>query len=144
MSEQQLTRVMLVDDHLLVRDGLNLLLSTFENVEVVGVAADGREALKILKDEWLDLVITDYNMPDMNGIELITEMKKDDELGAIPVIVVTTEGSLKKVEEFMKMGASGYVKKPFTPEIIREKLIQILGDMQDEESFENSDDGLDF
>ncbi len=107
-------------------------------------ASDGNEALIILKDEWLDIVITDYNMPDMNGLELILEMKTDSELNNIPVIVVTTEGSQKKVQEFMEQGASGYVKKPFTPEMIREKLTQILGEMEDEEELENSDDGLDF
>ncbi len=107
-------------------------------------AADGTEALKVLEDEWMDLVITDYNMPDMDGLELISEMKKDDDLCTIPVIVITTEGSQKKVEEFKEKGAAGYVKKPFTPEIIREKLTQILGEMQDEDSIEDDDDELDF
>ncbi len=107
-------------------------------------ASDGIKALEVLKDEWMDLVITDYNMPDMDGAELIIEMKKDDELKSIPVIVVTTEGSQKKVREFAEKGATDYVKKPFTPETIREKLTQILGEMQDEENFENGDDGLDF
>ncbi len=107
-------------------------------------ASDGIKALEVLKDEWMDLVMTDYNMPDMNGVELISEMKKNDELSSIPVIVVTTEGSQKKVQEFTEKGATDYVKKPFTPETIREKLTQILGEMQDEESFENGDDGLDF
>ncbi len=108
-------------------------------------AADGKEAFKVLKDEWIDLVITDYNMPYMNGVELISEMKKDDdELSSIPIIVVTTDGSQKKIQEFKEKGADGYVKKPFTPEIIREKLTQLLGEMQDEESVENGDDGFDF
>jgi len=107
-------------------------------------APDGVKALEVLKDEWMDLVITDYNMPEMNGGELISEMKKDDELSSIPVIVVTTEGSQDKVEEFSKIGANAYVKKPFTPEIIKEKLTQILGEMHDEGSNEDSDDDLDF
>ncbi len=107
-------------------------------------AGDGTEALKVLKDEWMDIVITDFNMPEMNGLEMISAMKKDDELSTIPAIVVTTEGSQKKVQEFMDKGAAGYVKKPFTPEIIREKLTQILGEMQDEESSEDGDDDLDF
>ena len=107
-------------------------------------AADGAKALGVLKDEWMDLVITDYNMPEMNGGELISAMKKDDEMSSIPVIVVTTEGSQDKVEEFIKMGADAYVKKPFTPEIIKEKLTQLLGEMHDEDSIEDSDDGLDF
>ena len=92
----------------------------------------------------MDLVITDYNMPEMNGGELITEMKKDDDLSSIPVIVVTTEGSQEKVEEFERMGADAYVKKPFTPETIKEKLTQLLGEMQDEDSFEDGDGEFDF
>ena len=92
----------------------------------------------------MDLVLIDYNMPDMNGLELISEMKKDDELNEIPVIVVTTEGSQKKEEEFMEKGAAGYIQKPFMPEEIREHLTQILGEMQDEESIENGDDDGDF
>ena len=107
-------------------------------------APDGAKALEELRNEWMDLVITDYNMPEMNGGELIMEMKKDDDLSSIPVIVVTTEGSKEKVEEFEKMGADAYVKKPFTPEIIKEKLTQLLGEMQDEESSEDGDGDFDF
>jgi len=107
-------------------------------------ASDGAKALEELRNEWMDLVITDYNMPEMNGGELITEMKKDDDLSSIPVIVVTTEGSKEKVEEFAEMGADAYVKKPFTPETIKEKLTQLLGEMHDEDSIEDSDDDLDF
>ncbi len=107
-------------------------------------AADGNEALKMLKDEWMDIVVTDFNMPEMNGLELISEMKKDDELSSIPSIVVTTEGSQVKIQEFIDKGATGYVKKPFTPEIIREKLTQILGEMHNEENIEEDDDDGDF
>jgi two-component system, chemotaxis family, chemotaxis protein CheY len=107
-------------------------------------APDGAKALEELRKEWMDLVITDYNMPEMNGGELITEMKKDDDLSSIPVIVVTTEGSKEKVEKFAEMGADAYIKKPFTPETIKEKLTQLLGEMYDEDSIEDSDDDLDF
>ena len=107
-------------------------------------ASNGNEAIKILRDKWMDIVITDYNMPDMNGIELIEEMKKDDLLKTIPVLVVTTEGSRKKAQEFIEKGAAGYIKKPFTPEIIRWKLTEILGEMEYDEAIENVDEGLDF
>jgi len=107
-------------------------------------AANGIEALKILEDEWMDIVITDYNMPEMDGMELIRQMKKNELFGSIPVLVITTEGSQKKVEEFITSGASGYIKKPFTPEFIREKLTEILGAPQDEENIDDSDEGFDF
>jgi len=107
-------------------------------------AGNGEEALEVLGNEWVDLVITDYNMPDMNGMELIQKMKKDDILQAIPVLVVTTEGSRQKVEAFIQEGAAGYVKKPFTPETIRFELTKILGEPENEGSIEGSDDDFDF
>ncbi len=137
--------ILIVDDSLPMRSVIikTIKASGFGAVNFYQ-AADGIKALEILKDEWMDLVITDYNMPDMNGAELISEMKKDDELRSIPAIVVTTEGSRKKIQEFTEKGAAGYVKKPFTPEAIREQLTLLLGEMHDENSNENSDDDLDF
>ncbi len=107
-------------------------------------AENGIEALEVLKNEWCDIVLTDFNMPEMDGMELLSAIKKDKEISAIPVLIITTEGSEKRVAEFMEKGASGYVKKPFTPEVIRQKLIDILGDIAHEDNFEESDDGLDF
>ena len=108
-------------------------------------AVNGREALKVLNEEWLDLVLTDYNMPDMNGLELIEEMKKDETLKSMPVIMVTTEGSKERVEKFLAKGIAGYIKKPFTPEQIKQKLREIIGETEDEKQpFENGDEALDF
>lgn len=107
-------------------------------------AENGMKAMEVLRSEWMDLVITDYNMPDMNGGELISEMKKDDTLSTVPVIVVTTEGSREKMQELTEKGADSYIKKPFTPEMIKEKLTDLLGEMQDENSIESGDDDLDF
>ncbi|TWI63932.1 two-component system chemotaxis response regulator CheY [Desulfobotulus alkaliphilus] len=106
-------------------------------------ASNGREALAVVGESWLDLVVTDYNMPDMNGMEMIEEFKKDAVLAGIPVLVVTTEGSLEKVEAFLQMGAAGYIKKPFSPEQIREKIVAILGEPHGTES-EEGDAELDF
>lgn len=107
-------------------------------------AADGLEALAVLREKWVDIVVTDYNMPNMNGIGLIDEMKKDETLSTIPVLVITTEGSKLKVDEFAEKGAAGYIKKPFTPEEIRSKLHEILGDTYDDDGFETEDEDLDF
>jgi len=137
-------KMLIVDDSLPMRAIIirTIKASGFMNTEFFE-AENGNEALKVLAQEWLDLVITDYNMPDINGIELIQEMKRDEVLNAIPVLVVTTEGSQKKMNEFIKEGATGYVKKPFTPETIRFELIKILGGPQDEGSIEDGDDELD-
>ncbi len=109
-------------------------------------AENGKEALAMMKSTWLDLVITDYNMPEMNGMALIREMQKDEILSTIPILVITTEGSKEKVEAFIKSGATGYVKKPFSPEEIRSKLNNILGFgvADNDETSEASDDGFDF
>ncbi len=138
-------KMLVVDDSLPMRSIIirTIKASGFTDAEFLE-AGNGKEALDVLNNEWLDLVITDYNMPDMNGMELIQEMKKDDILNAIPVLVVTTEGSKQKVEEFIEKGAAGYVKKPFTPEAIRSELVKILGEAEDEGSFEDGDDDLDF
>jgi two-component system chemotaxis response regulator CheY len=108
-------------------------------------ATNGREALDILNEEWLDLVLTDYNMPDMNGLELVEEMNKDDHLKSIPAVMITTEGSRERVEEFMAKGVIDYIKKPFTPEQIKQKLKHIMGETEDEEQrYDNGDEELDF
>jgi YesN/AraC family two-component response regulator len=80
MSEQQPIRVMIVDDHLLVRDGLNLLLSTFDEIEVVGLAADGQEAITLYEQARPDVILMDLRMPGMGGIEAVkARFKKQTE-----------------------------------------------------------------
>lgn len=108
-------------------------------------AANGKEALQVMDQQWLDLVLTDYNMPDMNGLELLKSMKQSDTLADIPVIMVTTEGSDQRVEQFLKQGAVAYIKKPFTPEQIKSHLHRILGEPEHGQvSADTSDEGLDF
>jgi two-component system chemotaxis response regulator CheY len=138
-------KMLIVDDSLPMRAIIirTIKASGFMETEFLQ-AGDGEEALAVLGNEWVDLVITDYNMPDMNGMELIQKMKKDEILHAIPVLVVTTEGSRQKVEAFIDEGAAGYVKKPFTPETIRFELTKILGEPENEGSIEGSDDDFDF
>lgn len=108
-------------------------------------AANGREALSVLDQQWLDLVLTDYNMPDMNGLDLLNQMKQSDVLKDIPVVIVTTEGSEKRLAEFIEQGALAYIRKPFTPEQIKAQLNQILGEPQHESgSDDECDEDLDF
>ncbi|MFW6148017.1 MAG: response regulator [Thermodesulfobacteriota bacterium] len=93
-------------------------------------AADGREAMRVLTSEWVDILLTDINMPNMNGLELIGEMKKDEVFKKIPVVMVTTERSEQKVHQAMEMGATGYITKPFLPEKIKETLSAIMGEAE--------------
>lgn len=107
-------------------------------------AANGQEALNIMKNGWIDLVLTDYNMPVMNGLEFIRAVKRNELLQDIPVVVVSTEGSREKIDEFTASGATAYITKPFTPERIRDLVTDILGESEDEDEFDNGDDDLDF
>lgn len=107
-------------------------------------AADGKQGLEKLKTHTVDIVITDYTMPEMDGLEMIRSMKKDPATAAIPVVVVTTEGSSEIVNKFMEQGADGYIKKPFTPEQVRDLLVQILGESDYDAESDGTDSDLDF
>ncbi len=86
-------------------------------------AANGSEAMNILKTQKIDMLITGHNMPRMKGLELVTWMKADSSLNAIPVIVVTAEGSRERLKEFMNLAIEGYLLKPFTPEKLCQAII---------------------
>ncbi|MBW1797087.1 MAG: response regulator [Deltaproteobacteria bacterium] len=137
--------VLIVDDSSSMRAIIKKIIkvSGFSVGEFL-VAADGKEALKVLKDEWVDIVLTDINMPNMNGMELIAEMKKDELMRSIPVVMVTTEGSEKKRQEAMDLGASGYVKKPFLPEDIKRTLSSIMGEEDGQRDHDEDDEAGDF
>lgn len=123
--------VLIVDDSLPMRIVLKKTIKASGfNVGSFFDAGNGKEALEVLRREWLDLVLTDYNMPDMNGLELLDQMKADEILKTIPVVIVTTEGSQLRVREFMEGGAADYIRKPFTPEEIRNKLSRIMGEAE--------------
>ncbi len=94
-------------------------------------ASDGEAALKLLGECWMDLVLSDINMPNMNGEELIRRMECDELLRTIPVIVVSTDSSLSRVNQMMALGAKGYIAKPFLPEILREEVEKVLGVARD-------------
>ncbi len=138
-------KILIVDDSLPMRSVIKKTIkaSGFNTSEFYE-AEDGESALKVLDSNWLDIVVTDYNMPVMNGIELIQEMKKNEMFKEIPVLVITTEGNQQKIDAFIKSGATGYIKKPFTPEEIKIKLTEILGEQDYEQAFNGSDDELDF
>ncbi|MBW1920702.1 MAG: response regulator, partial [Deltaproteobacteria bacterium] len=112
--------VLIVDDSSSMRAIIKKIvkISGF-NVGQCWEAADGKDAMKVLLAEWVDLVLTDISMPNMNGLELLSTMKKDEILKSIPVVMISTEGSDKAVRESEELGASGYIKKPFVPEDIK-------------------------
>ena len=137
--------ILVVDDSLPMRRVIKkaIMASGFSLADYEE-ASDGSEALSILKEKWIDIVVTDYNMPIMNGLELVAAMRKDELLKSVPVLVISTEGNQVRLNEFKEKGVSGYIKKPFTPEEIRLKLHEILGEVHHDQGSEIGNDGIDF
>lgn len=137
--------ILIVDDSLPMRSLIKRTLKAagYGSSEFLE-AANGQEALDLMKNSWVDLVITDHNMPVMNGLDFIKSMKKDPLSNSIPVVVVSTEGNDAKIREFMDSGTAGYITKPFTAEAIRDLIVKILGEVNYEDAFNDSDKDLDF
>jgi two-component system chemotaxis response regulator CheY len=119
-------KALVVDDSRAVRMILARTLKGlgFETSE----AGDGRQAMNLIerdRTEW-DLVLADWNMPVMNGLELLRQVRQDPELDSIVVVMVTTETDLDQMATALEAGANEYVMKPFTPEILLGKL-QLAG-----------------
>lgn len=120
--------ILIVDDMSIMRQVMKM------TVQISGVdlgevyeAGNGVEALKQAHDHWIDLIITDLNMPEMGGIQLIETLKDDDVLGSIPVIVVSIEGRDAIVNRALELGAYTYITKPFRPEVIKNHILKALG-----------------
>lgn len=90
-------------------------------------AGDGREALEVLRTQWVDVVLTDLNMPTMDGEQFVRRMEADESLRPIPVLVVSTDRTDQRVQQMLTLDARGYVTKPFLPETLREELERVLG-----------------
>lgn len=119
--------VLIVDDSAAIRKILERVLrhADFQLGDVIE-AGDGKEALAKLESRNVGLILSDINMPNMDGLEFLQRVKANDNWKNLPMIMVTTEGSQDKVLTAIQLGASGYIRKPFTAEQIKEKLIGIL------------------
>ncbi|MDJ0854930.1 MAG: response regulator [Desulfobacterales bacterium] len=89
-------------------------------------AANGKEGLDAARENWVDLVIADINMPIMNGEDMIDAMQADPEIDDIPIIVISTEGSETRIERLQEKGVT-FIHKPFTPEIIKDSIRSLTG-----------------
>jgi two-component system chemotaxis response regulator CheY len=106
----------------LIRNAIENIGEDLTTVE----AATGFEALKLLPTEEFDLIVTDINMPDINGLELISFVKTNPRYRDIPLVIVTTERSVEDKERGLALGASAYVTKPFKTEELQEVITRIL------------------
>ena len=107
-------KLLVVDDHPVVRKGISLCLAQHENLVIVGEAGDGREALRLARELQPDLVLMDVNMPEMNGLA-VTELLQR-ELPKIKVLILSTHGHMDGVMRIVQSGARGYVLKESPPE----------------------------
>jgi len=122
-------RILVVDDFSTMRRIVRNLLRElgFNNIEE---AENGQEALHKLRAKPFDFVVSDWNMPVMQGIDLLREIRSDPRLKAIPVLMVTAEAKRDNILEAAKAGVNGYIVKPFTAETLKEKLDAIFKRLQ--------------
>jgi len=120
--------ILIVDDSPIMRQVIK------KTVRISGIdigeiyeAGDGTEGLQQAKDNWTDLILTDINMPQMDGITFIKELKGDEVLSSIPIIVISTEGRDEIVQKAISLGAADYITKPFKPEEIGRDVLRVLG-----------------
>lgn len=117
-------KIITVDDSPSVRKMVEFSLKS--KGYVMGSAGDGLEALELMRQEPFDAVILDVNMPRMNGLEFLETMRNDENLAAIPVIMLTTEGQDEDRDKAMALGATAYIVKPFKPTQLLSLLEEIL------------------
>jgi len=119
--------VLVVDDSAAIRKILTRVLrQTGMAIQTIHEAGDGQDALTLVAQHKVALVLSDINMPKMDGLQLLASLKASPQWQQIPVVMITTEGGETKVAEAVRLGAAGYVRKPFTADQIKEKLVGIL------------------
>jgi len=119
--------VLIVDDCSMMRTVIRRILgmSGFDMAECY-MASDGHEALATMRKHRVDLVLSDVNMPRLDGEGLLREMAADGQLAGVPVVMVTSDGTQNRASRLMSMGARGYITKPFQPETLRAELERVL------------------
>ena len=118
-------KVLVVDDFATMRRIVKGVLKQLGFSKIVE-AQDGSDALDMLKKEPVGLIVSDWNMPNMTGLELLKAVKGDDSLKGIPFVMVTAEGMKENVVEAVKAGVNNYIVKPFTPEAFTEKIESVF------------------
>jgi len=118
-------RILAVDDSPTMR---RIIINTLKRAGFADVieATDGRDALAKMKVEKVDFIITDWNMPEMDGLTFVSNLRSIEEYKAVPILMVTTRSVKEDILEAMKAGVNNYIVKPFTPDTLRAKIEQVL------------------
>ena len=118
---------------LVVDDSRTARLFIKKAIELSGIdfgalfeADNGKKALDVLKEHWVDVVLADINMPEMTGIEMVQQMNKDGLMQTIPVVIVSTERSITRINELKAAGVREYINKPCTPENVKQTVEKVL------------------
>ncbi len=121
--------LMVVDDSPIIRGALKRTIDmTGIPVDKLVQAENGEDALDKLKKTWVDIIFCDIHMPKMSGIELYDNLRGSSEFKRIPFVIISTEGSETRIQDLKEKGISGYIRKPFKPEEIKEKMVEIFGE----------------
>ncbi len=119
-------KFLVVDDSSTMRRIIKNTLGRLGHKEVLE-AEDGAQAWKVLSETPdIDILVTDWNMPEMNGLELVKKVRAESKYEDLPIIMVTTEGGKAEVITALKAGVNNYIVKPFTPQVLQEKLEAVL------------------
>ena len=121
--------ILIIDDSKIIRSVIK------KTLEISGIpvgtileASNGLEGLTVMRENWIDLVFADLNMPVMNGLEMLDMMAQEKLLQKTPVLICSTEGSKTRIEELFKKGVRAFIRKPITPEILRNVVKEVMGD----------------
>lgn len=120
-------RALIVDDSSVMRKIIERALrQACVEVDAVFEAATGAEGLEVVKEQQLDIIFSDINMPVMDGLDFVRQLRAQNLAAGVPVVMITTESSAEHVKQAIEAGARGYIRKPFTPEQIKERVLPLL------------------
>jgi two-component system chemotaxis response regulator CheY len=122
-------KILIVDDSITIRRIITNALKTVGFTDTIE-ASNGREALEKLTNGKVDFIITDWNMPEMNGLDLIKEVRANPVYSSMPILMITTRGTEHDVVEALQAKVNSYIMKPFTPQELKEKIEGILKTVQ--------------
>ena len=121
-------RVLIVDDSSVMRKIVERALRQADvELEMVYEAGNGAEGLDLLVSTQVQLILSDINMPAMDGLEFLRQMRARNLAAGVPVVMITTESSEEHVKQAIQAGAQGYIRKPFTAEQVKERVLPLVG-----------------
>jgi two-component system, chemotaxis family, chemotaxis protein CheY len=119
---------LIVDDSLVMRKIVERALRQAGiSLGEVLEASSGIEALKLLRHRRVDLILSDINMPNMDGLEFLRQLREQNLVPGVPVVMITTESSEEHVRNAIAAGAQGYIRKPFTPDQVKDRILPLFG-----------------